>query len=157
AGRRVLVVGAGNSAGEIAIEVAAAGAHVTLAVRSGATVLPREIAGVSLQYLGLALGWLPTRAQQIAARTMGRGTSPLRGRPVLPPPPAGACPPVPLIGLGLADALRAGSIGLKHAIVRFTDRGVCFDDGTELPFDAVILATGFRAAVGMLGPLIELE
>ena len=34
-GRRVLVIGAGNSAGEIAAELAAAGAHVAVAVRSG--------------------------------------------------------------------------------------------------------------------------
>src|SRR2546425_7460372 len=40
-GRRVLVVGAGNSAGEISVEVARAGADVTLAVRTGAAGVPR--------------------------------------------------------------------------------------------------------------------
>lgn len=158
-GGRVLVVGAGNSAGEIAVELAVSGAQVTLAVRSGATILPREIAGVPVHYLGLALGSLPAYAQQMAARAMGRVTSLMRGRPVLPPPPPppGGCPRVPLIGLGLADALRAGSIGLKRAIVRFTERGMRFDDDTELPFDAVILATGFRAALGMFGSLVQLD
>src|SRR5688572_645466 len=42
-GRRVLVIGAGNSAGEIAAELAAAGAQVTVAVRSGARVVPRDL------------------------------------------------------------------------------------------------------------------
>lgn len=155
--RRVLVVGAGNSAGEIAVELADAGAQVTLAVRSGATVLPRDIAGVPVHYLGVALGVLPASAQQIAARAMGRVTSLLRVRPVLRPAPVGGCPRMPLIGLRLADALRCGSIGLKHAIIQFTEDGMRFDDGTELPFDAVILATGFRAAVGMLGSLIQVD
>ena len=41
AGRRVLVVGTGNSAGEISVELANAGAEVSVAVRSGARVVPR--------------------------------------------------------------------------------------------------------------------
>ena len=46
-GQRVLVVGAGNSAGDISVELAHAGADVTLAVRTGAAVLPREVVGDS--------------------------------------------------------------------------------------------------------------
>jgi hypothetical protein len=34
---------------------------------------------------------------------------------------------------------------------------VRFDDCTEDPFDDVILATGYRAAVGVLGPLIRTD
>ncbi len=47
-GRRVLVVGAGNSSGEIAPELAHAGADVTVAIRSGANVVPRSVAGVPI-------------------------------------------------------------------------------------------------------------
>jgi cation diffusion facilitator CzcD-associated flavoprotein CzcO len=51
AGQRVLVVGAGNSAGEISVELARAGVGVTLAVRTGASIVPREIAGIPIQLL----------------------------------------------------------------------------------------------------------
>ncbi|HSL70568.1 MAG TPA: NAD(P)/FAD-dependent oxidoreductase, partial [Longimicrobiales bacterium] len=50
-GRRVLVVGVGNSGGEIASDLAHAGVDVSIAVRSGANVVPRELAGVPIQYL----------------------------------------------------------------------------------------------------------
>ena len=50
-GRRVLVVGAGNSAGEISVELARAGAEVSLAVRTGAAIVPRELLGIPIQYL----------------------------------------------------------------------------------------------------------
>ena len=157
-GERVLVVGAGNSAGEISVELARAGAQVTLAVRSGATVVPLEIAGIPIQYFGLALGSLPPSAQRLAAMAVGRVTTLMRGPTVLPPPPApGGCAKVPLIGLQLADALRAGTITLRGGVIGFTGLGVRFDDGRELPFDSVIFATGYRAAVGMLGPLVQLD
>jgi hypothetical protein len=64
---------------------------------------------------------------------------------------------VPLIGLDLADALRAGTIQLKGGIAAFTESGMRFDDASEAKFDTVILATGYRAAVGLLGPLIRVD
>ena len=67
AGQRVLVVGVGNSAGEISAELAHAGAAVTVAVRSGTTVVPRDVAGVPIQYLAVPLAHLPKRLQAVVA------------------------------------------------------------------------------------------
>ncbi len=156
-GQRVLVVGAGNSAGEISVELARAGAQVTLAVRTGAIVVPREVAGIPIQYLALALGALPKSVQRLATSALAQVSTLLHGRAVLPAPPQNVCPGVPLIGLHLADALRAGMILLKGGIAGFTESGMRFDDTSEAPFDAVILATGYRAAVGLLGPLIRVD
>ena len=156
-GTRVLVVGAGNSAGEISAELARAGAEVTLAVRSGAFVVPREIAGIPIQYFSVGLAALPNGAQRVIAAMIGRLSSLVRGPAVLPPPPVTDCPNVPLIGFQLADLLRAGTIRLKGGIADFTTGGVRFLDNSEQPFDAVILATGYRAAVGMLRGLIHLD
>lgn len=157
AGQRVLVVGAGNSAGEISVELARAEAHVTLAVRSGATIVPREVAGIPIQYFSLALGALPVSAQRRATSALARVAALVQGGKVLPAPPRTACPKVPLIGLHLADALRTGTIRLKGGIAAFTKSGVRFDDASEATFDTVILATGYRAAVGLLGPLIRVD
>ena len=157
AGQRVLVVGAGNSAGEIATELADARAQVTLAVRTGAVVVPREVAGIPVQFLSLVVGAFPRSAQRIATSALARVSGVLHGRPVLPPPQHSACPRVPLIGLRLADALRAGTVVLKGGIHAFAERGVRFDDQSEERFDAVILATGYRAAVGLLGRLVHVD
>ena len=158
AGRRVLVVGAGNSAGEIAAELAAAGAHVAVAVRSGARVVPRDLFGVPIQYLAVAISGFPRHVQQSIAAAMARAAGLARHRPaVLPPPPQTRCSDVPLIGFRLVDAIRAGAIRLRGGVAAFTQAGVRFDDGTEEPFDDVILATGYRAAVRMLGDLIRID
>lgn len=156
-GQRVLVVGAGNSSGEIAVELARAGAQVTVAVRTGAAIVPREVAGIPIQYFSVALGVLPAPAQRLATTMLAHASGLLRGPAVLPPPPPTGCYRVPLIGFQLADALRARTIQLKGGIAGFTTGGMRFDDGSDSPFDAVILATGYRAAVGALGPLIRVD
>lgn len=156
-GQNVLVVGAGNSAGEIATELAAAGARVTLAVRSGARVVPRELFGVPIQYVAVALSPLPRSAQQTIQRLTGRLGEAVRGRSPLPPPPPGKCSDVPLIGFQLADALRAGTIRLEGGITAFTETGARFDDDSVETFDSVILATGYKAAVQPLGSVIRID
>ena len=151
--RRVLVVGVGNSAGEIAAEIAAAGALVTVAIRSGARVVPRQILGIPAQYFAVATRRLPRRAQQSILSGVARVSALIRGPSVLPPPRDNACAVVPLIGFHLVDAIRAGAIHVKPAIDRFTTGGVRFADGSETPFDDVILATGYRPARGVAGRL----
>ncbi len=157
AGRRVLVIGAGNSAGEIAAELAAAGAHVAVAVRSGARVVPRDLFGVPIQYLAVAISRFPRHVQRSITAAMARAAELTRCPAVLPLPPQRRCSDVPLIGFHLVDAIRAGTIGLRRGVAAFTPAGVRFDDGTDEPFDDVILATGYRAAVGMLGALIRID
>ena len=156
-GRRVLVVGAGNSAGEIAAELAMAGAQVTIAVRSGARVVPRDLFGVPIQYLAVGISRLPRRAQRTIAGAIARISALARGPAVIPPPSKDKCSDVPLIGFHLVDAIRAGTIRLKGGVAELTPGGARFADRTEDPFDDVILATGYRAALAVLGPLVRTD
>jgi cation diffusion facilitator CzcD-associated flavoprotein CzcO len=149
-GQRVLVVGAGNSAGEIAVELASAGAIVTIAVRTGAAVVPRDLAGIPIQYLSVIAGLLPKAPQRAAMAGMARLQRLVRGPAVLPPAPPTDCPKVPLIGFHLADAIRSGRIRLRGRLKEFTRDGVRFGDDSADSFDTVILATGYRAALGLL-------
>jgi cation diffusion facilitator CzcD-associated flavoprotein CzcO len=157
AGRRVLVVGAGNSAGEIATELARAGAKVSVAVRTGGAVLPRDIAGIPMHYLAVALSFLPKSSQRAAMLLANRIQMVARGPGVLPPPAPTNCPKVPLIGFHLVDAIREGTIQVRGRVKEFTADGVRFGDDSVEPFDAVILATGYRAAVSMLRGSIRLD
>ena len=155
-GRRVLVVGVGNSGGEIASELANAGARVTVAVRSGANVVPRELAGVPIQYLVFAMRGLPKGARQRIAGLVGKLTEIRRGKPVLPKPSYGPLDAIPLIGFHLVDAIRAGRIGVRPGISELTETGVRFTDGAEDPFDD-IFATGFTPALSPLGGLVRTD
>lgn len=155
AGRRVLVVGAGNSAGEISVELARAGARVTVAVRSGARVVPRDVLGVPIQYLAAALSRLPRGAQRRIADWIARAGELSRGPAVLPRPDDSDCPDVPLIGFHMVDAIRAGAIRLRGGIAELTPDGARFGDGSEDAFDTIMLATGYRAAISAFGNVVR--
>jgi cation diffusion facilitator CzcD-associated flavoprotein CzcO len=157
AGRRVLVVGVGNSGGEIGSELANAGARVTIAVRSGANVVPREIAGIPIQYLAFAMRALPKRARTVIIGLVGKITELRRGKPVLPKPAYGPLDAIPLIGFHLEDAIRAGKVTVRGGVTALTESGARFMDGAEEPFDDVILATGFSAALAPLGNLVRTD
>src|SRR5206468_7079696 len=87
ADRRVLVVGVGNSGAEIASEIARAGGEVTIAVRSGANVVPLTLAGLPIQYVSYRVRKLPRSFQDGAVALFGFITELRRGPPVLPRPP----------------------------------------------------------------------
>jgi indole-3-pyruvate monooxygenase len=156
-GRRVLVVGVGNSGGEIASELARAGARVTIAVRSGANVVPLQLAGVPIQYLSFAMRALPAGARSTLAKWVGKITELRRGKPVLPKPAHGPLDAIPLIGFHLVDAIRSGTVAVRGGIASVTEAGVRFTDGVEEPFDDLILATGFTPALAPLGDLVRVD
>ena len=155
--QRVLVVGVGNSGGEIASELARAGVNVTIAVRSGAHVVPLTIAGVPVQYIAFVLRELPRPLQQrIVMRVRARAEK-KRGPSPLPPRPGSPFDAVPLIGFKLIDEINAGRITVRPGLARFTRTGAQFSDGREEPFDTVILATGFRPALQPFTPALAVD
>lgn len=155
-GRRVLVVGAGNSAGDISVELAGAGAHVTIAVRSGARAVPRDLFGVPIQYFAAALASLPPPIDRLLTELAAAVAAGRRGPAVLPPP-VRSCSNVPLIGHHLVDAIRAGTIRVERGVTAFAADSVQFTSGRKAPFDDVIMATGYRAAVRSLEHLIRTD
>lgn len=154
--QRVLVVGVGNSGGEIASELGAAGADVTILVRQGANVVPRTIAGIPIQYLAAGLRRLPAGARRSIATMIQRMSERRLGPAVLPRPPWTALDRIPVIGLHLMESIKAGKVRVKLGTIdRLTPSSVVFSDGTKGVFDHIILATGFAPALSPLGSLIR--
>ncbi|RKS07140.1 putative flavoprotein involved in K+ transport [Nocardiopsis sp. Huas11] len=127
AGRRVVVVGGGNSAVQIAAELAAT-ARVTLASRA-------PIAWMGQRLLGRDLHWWFVRS--------GLDTAPIRRYwergPVL----------VRDDGRYRA-AFDSGDPDRREMFTNLTEHGVEWADGTKEDVDALVLATGFRPALGYL-------
>jgi putative flavoprotein involved in K+ transport len=155
-GKRVLVVGVGNSGGEIASELGNSGVDVTILVRRGANVVPRAIAGVPIQYLSSLVRRLPRGAQLQVAGAVQKLSELRRGPPVLPRPPWSALDAIPVIGFHLVDAIRDNRVVMKVGTVDRVDSStVHFSDGSSREFDSIILATGFAPALDPLGDLIR--
>ena len=151
-GKRVLVVGIGNSACDIAADCSAVAARTLLAVRRGSHIVPKYLFGGPTDRLTrLRLGtrtprWLQRsvvtlllRAAQGAVTNYGL---PKPGRPLL-------CAP-PTVSDTLLSRLYHGDIAVKPGIERFGADRVCFTDGSAEPIDVVIYCTGYKVSFPFL-------
>jgi cation diffusion facilitator CzcD-associated flavoprotein CzcO len=112
---------------------------------------------VPIQYLAYYVRKLPRPAQRVVVSIIRQITRIRRGPPVLPPSPVFPLDAVPMIGFHLVDAIKAGAAQVRPGLAALTPGGARFTDGREEPFDTVILATGFHAALRPLGPLVSAD
>lgn len=158
-GQSVLVVGAGNTGAEIALDLAEHGITPTVAIRAGAHVVPRELLGMPIQRWAHVIARLPPGVTGTLAPVLLK-RSERRQAAAGVPKPAGSVlekPGVPIIGLEFLQYAREGKIRIAGAIERFTETGVRFTDGHEEALDVVILATGYRPALGYLDGVVALD
>ncbi|MHB1056713.1 MAG: flavin-containing monooxygenase [Rhodanobacter sp.] len=158
AGERVLVVGFGNSGGEIALDLAEAGVDVTLAVRGPVQILPRELLGLPILTWAIAQARLPARVADFInapAIRLAVGSLKKLGLKAHAKGPRRMIEEdhrVPLLDVGTLARIRDGAIAVRGGIERFTRDGVAFADSPAERFDTVILATGFRPDLRTLLP-----
>ena len=159
AGKRVLVVGLGNSGGEIALDLAEAGVDVALAVRGPVQILPRDLLGLPILTWAILYQHLPARLVDIVNAPICGSRSArfeklgLRRAAKGPRQMIDEDGRVPMIDIGTLGKIRDGSIKVRGGIDRLTNDGVVFDDGKEEGFDAIVLATGFRSDLRRLIPV----
>ena len=149
-GQNVLVVGLGNSGGEIAIDLSEYGAHVGLAVRSAVNVIPRELFGIPILSIGILQSKLPPSLADAINKPILRfaiGDITKYGLRKLPYGPLTQIRQdghIPLIDIGTLKLIKNGQVTVYPGIKEFTDEGIVFMDGKQAQFDAIILATGYR-------------
>ena len=160
-GQRVLVIGFGNSGGEIALDLANGGVDVALAVRSPVQIIPRDLLGFPILSWAILYRRLPARlvdfinapVLRLAVgdfEKLGLGRAAKGPRQMIEEDGR-----VPLIDIGTLAKIRDGAIKVRGGVDRFTADGVVFADGANEKFGAVILATGFRPDLRRLVPDVE--
>jgi indole-3-pyruvate monooxygenase len=155
-GQRVLVVGLGNSGGEIAIDLHEHGARVAVAVRATVNIVPRDILGLPILTVSIALSRLPARLADVLAAPLLRMTLGDLSRLGFRKPEAGPMTQIkrtgriPLIDIGTVELVRAGRIDVLGDVRSLSETEVTFDDGSSQRFDTLVLATGFRPRTGFL-------
>jgi len=150
--RRVLVVGMGNSAMDIAVDASyVAQGPVLLSARHGVHVVPKYLFGRPADATGGALSVLPWRVRQRVAETLLRLAV---GRPEgygLPAPSGGLFQTHPTISDTVLHRLTHGAVEARPGIERFDDHEVVFTDGARDRVDLVVWATGYRVTIPFLG------
>lgn len=160
------MVGSGNSAVDIALQLsAAAAAKVWMSVRTPPQLVPRSTAGVPIDTVAPLLAALPVWLLDGAAAVMRRVWFGDLARVGLPLPRRGIYTSlrdeakVPTIGDELVRYVRDGRIEIVSAVESFDADRVVLADGTALTPQVVIGATGYRhgldALVGHLDVLAD--
>ena len=122
-GMRVLVVGAGNTGGEIALELALAGKKVWLSSRGKPRIISEKFFGLDFHYY-LALLEYTARALNFFGARSAYGKTPLVDR-------------------GIRDAIRKGRIRLLPGLTAWNGFTGKFEGGISQNFDSVVCATGY--------------
>ncbi|HEY3436020.1 MAG TPA: NAD(P)-binding domain-containing protein [Solirubrobacterales bacterium] len=155
-GKRVLVLGLGNSATDIAVESSRIADKTFLAVRRGAYVLPKYMNGKPIDEAVHPLAsYLPLAVQRFFAMKgleIAAGDMTTYG---LPKPDHKLFEAHPTVSSELLPRLGHGDITVKPNIDRYTGgRAVRFVDGSEEEIDLVVYCTGYKITFPFFDPKV---
>jgi cation diffusion facilitator CzcD-associated flavoprotein CzcO len=153
-GKRVLVVGIGNSAVDIASELArkGVGERVFISTRSGAWVMPKYVLGRPTDTILKTNPRLPLGLQRRVARLIPRLVSGRMEDFGLPTPNHHFLEAHPTVSSELLLRLGSGDAIAKPDVAELLSDRVRFADGTVEPVDAIVYATGYRISFPFFDP-----
>lgn len=148
-GQKVLVVGFGNSACEIAIDLYEQGAKPCMAVRSPVNVIPRDVFGIPILELSIAMSSLPSKFADTINAPLIRllvGDITKLGLKKLPYGPLEQIQKsasIPLLDIGTIKHIREGHIQIHDDIDHIEHETVFFKNGKKEEFDAIVAGIGY--------------
>jgi thioredoxin reductase len=146
AGKRVLVIGGGNSACDVAVESSRVAASVDMSWRRGYWIAPKFMMGKPADVFSTKIHWLPRKIwQKLSAFSLyirnGKNTD--YGLPE-PDGPLGSHHPT--INEDLFFTIRHGKIKPKGDIASLHGKEVVFKDGSKGEYDIIVACTGYIIA-----------
>jgi len=144
-GKRVLIVGAGNSGVDIACDAARHADEAYLSVRRGYRFIPKHIGGLPID--AVLTGAIDPPPGMVLSNDVNAMLDILVGdltRLGLPAPDHDALASHPIINSQVLHHLAHGDLVAKPDVDHLTATGVVFKNGTEVEVDEVILAIGYE-------------
>ena len=144
--QRVLVVGMGNSAMDIAVEASWVAKSVHLSARTPVHVIPKYIFGKPVDQIESAVmaRTLPWKARQKLTSAMLKIAVGDYARYGLRRPTHGLMQAHATVSDTILTRLAHGAIVAKPNLARFEGATAVFEDGTRTEVDVVVYATGYR-------------
>ncbi|GAA4855558.1 NAD(P)-binding domain-containing protein [Saccharopolyspora rosea] len=153
-GKRILVVGLGNSGADITVELSqrAHDNRVVLSTRSSAWIVPKYVMGIPADKLFATIPQIPLSWQR---RLLRRSPALMTGRPErfgLPTPNHHFLQAHPTQSQELPVRLGSGDVTAKPDVARLDGRRVHFVDGSSAEFDVIVYATGYNITFPFFAP-----
>lgn len=150
AGKRVLVVGAGNSGCDIAVDAATRAASTYLSLRRGYWIIPKHVFGVPADVFGHKGLQLPYWLERPVLETLLRILVGDVTRLGLPAPDHRLFQTHPILNSQILHALSHGDVAIRRDLTAFEGGTALFADGRRDAVDVVICATGYRRTMPIL-------
>jgi Flavin-binding monooxygenase-like len=147
-GERVLVVGAGNSACDVAVETAHTRGTCDISMRRGNWFFPKTMLGVPTAEWDKP--WLPVWVQRRIVTLMLRIRFGSWSRYGLPNPDYRPFDKHPIVNEQMLYFLRHGVVRARPGVERLEERTVHFVDGTASSYDTIVWGTGFEISFPFL-------
>ncbi len=147
-GKRVLVIGGGNSACDIAAEAARVGATSILSLRESVWFLPKTFAGIPVAEVTQA--WMPEWLQRLIMHGIIQLTFGPHRNYGLPTPNYRLFEKHPTLNNEVPYYIQHGRIKVKPAVARLDQNQVHFVDESTEPIDLILCATGYYVAYPFL-------
>jgi thioredoxin reductase len=149
-GKRVLVIGGGNSACDIVSEAARVGKSSHLSLRRGYWFLPKTLYGMPTAEL--LTTWMPVWMQRIHIETLLKIVVGDYRDYGLMKPDHKIFEHHPTINTELLHYLKHGKIKPHPDVKKFDGKTVEFVDGVREEFDLIVCGTGFHVSIPFLAP-----
>lgn len=148
-GKKTLVVGFGNTGAEVAFDLSESEVDTTTVIRTPVSIVPRDLNGRPVQLtarklakLPFGLGdWLGTKIRRVFMGDLSKYGIPLSN--VSPTKQLMQTGKTPVIDIGTVEAIKQGKIKIIRTVDAFYEDGI-ISKGEKMPFDAILLATGYR-------------
>lgn len=149
-GKKVLIVGFGNTGAEIALDLAEHDIDVNISVRSAVIIVPRDVLGSPVQKTAKILDrlpypvgdWIGTQIRKLVFGNLSKYGIPLsKDYPLTYLKKTGK---TPIIDLGTVDMIKRNKIKILPEIDSMEEDGALFKNGEIIHFDTIILCTGYR-------------
>jgi dimethylaniline monooxygenase (N-oxide forming) len=150
-GKRVLVLGMGNSAMDISVEASYVAERTVLSSRRGAWVIPKYLFGRPLDTI-LTSAKVPYRIRRRFGEALMKASVGSMSSYGLPEPDHRLGSAHPTISGRILDRLVHGAISYKPNIARLDGRTVHFVDGSQADFDVLVYCTGYKVTFPFFAP-----
>lgn len=151
--KHVLVVGIGNSAVDIAVDVCKQAKSTLVSTRRSAWIMPKYIMGIPTDRWSAFLSRrlkLPTRLTRSLIRRLAYLAVGDQARYGVPRPKHAIWQEHATLSQELLPYVGHGWIRVKPNVKALQGDRVAFEDGTEAPVDAIIYATGYQTTFPFL-------
>ena len=141
--KKVLVIGGGNSACDVAVETSRVSKSTSISMRRGYRIVPKFLFGKPTDDVAATMKFLPLKLKYFLSGLTVRALSGSNEAYGLQKPSHAVGATHPTVNDELLYKLRHGKVFPKVDVDRFDDKTVHFKDGSSEDFDVIVACTGY--------------